>query len=73
MPQNDMDKCDKAYKYLVNGLFGNDYFESISRVTLVTDSAAAKKWLDAIIDAQRTRQSIVATKENSNIYQELMF
>lgn len=36
MPQNGMGKQDKTFKFVVNGLFGNEDFESISRVTLVT-------------------------------------
>lgn len=51
MPQNDLDKADKAYKYVINGLFGNDDYESISRVTLVTNQLSTSGLLDSVIQA----------------------
>lgn len=36
MPHSGMADTDELQKYIVNGLFANEDFESINRVTLVT-------------------------------------
>jgi hypothetical protein len=49
MPQNEISKGDKILKYVINGLFGNEDFESVSRVTLVTHNSSTSTILDQVI------------------------
>ena len=65
-----MSKRDKEFKYVVNGLFGNEDFESISRVTLVTKNPKSSKTLDEIIKIQTTNTDslIPVTLSNLQLY-----
>lgn len=70
MPQNGMSKGDRLMKYVVNGLFGNEDFESISRVTLVTKSLKTSKILDGVtsVQASKVNKSLVATCKTLKVY-----
>ena len=75
MPQNGLGKSEKISKYVVNGLFGNDDFESLVRVTLVTKQAETSKVLDQVITLQTSREtpSIKVTKSNLATLRQLVF
>lgn len=70
MPQNGLSKGNRLMKYVVNGLFGNEDFESISRVTLVTKSLKTSKILDGItsVQASKVNKSLVATSKTLKVY-----
>jgi hypothetical protein len=70
MPQNGMSKGDRLMKYVVNGLFGNEDFESISRVTLVTKNLKTSKILDGVtsVQASKVNKSLVVTSKTLKVY-----
>jgi hypothetical protein len=70
MPQTPKSDQDK---YVINGLFANEDFESFSKVTLVSKMPSNRSALDHVIIAQCSNQSVLVTKQNLNVMKHLLF
>ena len=66
LPQMERRPNKTVGRYVVNGLFGNDEFESILRVTLYTKKGSTKKLCDAIIKGQaaKSKEAVIVTASN---------
>ena len=69
LPQMGRKPAKIVGRYVVNGLFGNDEFESILRVTLTTKKESTKKFCDAVIGAQASKSKLPITVTSRNLVQ----